>query len=145
MKGSLVSYAAWTLSKHSSTGQTLVLLSSVPISCTLTDIRSLAYKPPKPGSLSKSPLQSSRDSSSSSLAASITSIEFVRTMLLNPSGRVVVRFRDPTQAKEFAETARERVLGGNSIKAEVVSGRYRLYLREYTDDVVPFPRSTEGL
>jgi hypothetical protein len=42
-------------------------------------------------------------------------------MLLNQSGRVVVRLRDPNQAKEFAETASERLLGGNKIKAQVVS------------------------
>lgn len=114
---------------NNNNNSTIVVLSALPTSATLTDVRALSYKPPKP-TLSATSKEAStpRDSSSSSLAASITKIEFVRTKMLNVSGKVVVYFRDKDRAAEFAETAHDRVVGGNRIKAQLVSQYMKLIL-----------------
>jgi len=102
-----------------------VLISALPSTASLLDIRLLAFKSgisnhakdPQPN-----PQVKASKTPPSTLSSSMYDIKILRSKLLNPTGKAIVSFHSAERAKEFAAIANRRSMGGHKIRAKLVSG-----------------------
>ena len=104
----------------------LVLLTGIPETATVNDIRGLYRKEPaailRPPRIQSIGARTHADYDQvSAVRESIVDVRIIREKFLRPTGKALVSFHSPKAARQMVSAANQQTLGGNIIVAEVVS------------------------